>query len=216
VITSTRSGAAELLHEHDAGLVCPSQDVAGLAAHLRTLLDPAQRERFGTRGRAAVLPLTASAMTLKLVLLYKDLLGATVARRAARRAGALAAARGAAAAATAAAATAAAAGTSTTAEPPGADEPTESARTLPPHAVDGAARPDTALLADDAPPTMPAPATLAQQDEAPGDTAPPTLVSPVSPPDSAPSNAEASTTEGNVASAHAPAEGGRRAVPPAD
>ena len=85
VITSTRSGAAELLREHDAGLVCPSRDVAGLASHMRALLDPVQRERFGARGRAAVLPLTASAMTLQLVLLYKDLLAAAVARRAARR-----------------------------------------------------------------------------------------------------------------------------------
>lgn len=86
VITSTKSGAAELVREHDAGLVCASRDVAGLAAHMRLLLDAAQRERLGARAREAVLPLTPSAMTLKLVLIYKDLLAGIVARREARRA----------------------------------------------------------------------------------------------------------------------------------
>ena len=33
VITSTKSGAAELVLEYEAGLVCPSRDIAGLAAH---------------------------------------------------------------------------------------------------------------------------------------------------------------------------------------
>jgi len=87
VITSTKSGAAELVHEHDAGLVCPALDAAGLAAHMRVLLDADQRERFGARARAAVLPLTPAAMTLQLVLLYRELLAATVARRQARRSG---------------------------------------------------------------------------------------------------------------------------------
>ena len=86
VVTSAKSGAAEVVREHDAGLVCPSRDVAGLAAHMRVLLDPAQRERFGQRARAAVLPLTPAAMTLKLVLLYRELLAGIVARRQARRA----------------------------------------------------------------------------------------------------------------------------------
>jgi UDP-glucose:(heptosyl)LPS alpha-1,3-glucosyltransferase len=85
IVTSTKSGAAELVREHDAGLICPSRDVAGLAAHMRVLMDPAQRERFGARARAAVLPLTPEAMTLQLVLLYKDLLAAAVVRRHARK-----------------------------------------------------------------------------------------------------------------------------------
>ena len=93
VVTSTKSGAAELVREHDAGLVCPSRDVAGLAAHMRTLLDAAQRERFGARAREAVLPLTPAAMTLKLVLLYRELLAGIVARRQARRASARAVAQ---------------------------------------------------------------------------------------------------------------------------
>jgi len=79
VITSTKSGAAEIVLEHGAGLVCPARDGAGLAAHMRSLTDPGLRRAMGQRGRAAVLPLTPSAMTLQLVLLYKGLLEASVA-----------------------------------------------------------------------------------------------------------------------------------------
>jgi hypothetical protein len=41
---------------------------------MRALADPALRARLGERARAAVLPLSPSAMTLSLVLLYKALL----------------------------------------------------------------------------------------------------------------------------------------------
>ncbi len=81
VVTSTKSGAAELLLRHDGGLVCPAGDVAGLAAQMRTLLEPATRARLGANARAAVLPLTPAAITLQLVLLYRDLLAATVAKK---------------------------------------------------------------------------------------------------------------------------------------
>jgi UDP-glucose:(heptosyl)LPS alpha-1,3-glucosyltransferase len=90
VITSTKSGAAELVQEHDAGLVCASRDVAGLASQMRMLLDAGTRERMGGNARRAVLPLTPSAMTLKLVLLYKELLEASVAHKTAARAAAAA------------------------------------------------------------------------------------------------------------------------------
>jgi UDP-glucose:(heptosyl)LPS alpha-1,3-glucosyltransferase len=89
VLTSTKSGAAELVAKHDAGLVCPSRDVPGLVSHMRAMLDPATRRRMGANGRAAVLPLTPEAMTLELVLLYKRLLEESAAQRkaaAARRA----------------------------------------------------------------------------------------------------------------------------------
>jgi len=76
IVTSTKSGAAELALAHDAGRVCPAGDAAGLAAHMRSLLDPALRSRLGGNARAAVLPLTSSAMTRKLLGLYRDLLGA--------------------------------------------------------------------------------------------------------------------------------------------
>jgi UDP-glucose:(heptosyl)LPS alpha-1,3-glucosyltransferase len=77
VITSTKSGAAELLLEYDGGLVCPARDVAGLAPQMRALLDRDTRARLGANARRAVEPLSPSAMTLKLVLLYRDLLSAT-------------------------------------------------------------------------------------------------------------------------------------------
>jgi UDP-glucose:(heptosyl)LPS alpha-1,3-glucosyltransferase len=92
VVTSTRSGAAELVAEHDAGFVCDARDTAALAAHLRTLLDPAVRERLGVNARNAVLPLSPAAMTLKLVLLYKELLEASIAHKQAARAAAAASA----------------------------------------------------------------------------------------------------------------------------
>ncbi len=81
VVTSTKSGAAELLLEHDAGFVCPAGDVAGLAAQMRSLLAPETRERLGANARKAALPLSPAAITLQLVLLYRDLLAATVTAR---------------------------------------------------------------------------------------------------------------------------------------
>ena len=80
VITSTKSGAAELVLLHHAGLVCPSRDVAGLVAHMQAMRDPQLRAAMGQRGRTAVEPLTPAAMTLQLVLLYKQLLESSVAR----------------------------------------------------------------------------------------------------------------------------------------
>lgn len=81
VVTTSKCGVAEMLVEHDAGRVCQSQDIAALSAHLAELLDPAVRERLGANGRRAVLPLTPEAMTLELVLLYRELLAASAARR---------------------------------------------------------------------------------------------------------------------------------------
>jgi hypothetical protein len=63
--------------EHGAGLVCPSRDVAALVAQMRALADPSTRERMGENARSAALPLTPEAMTLALVLLYKELLEAS-------------------------------------------------------------------------------------------------------------------------------------------
>jgi UDP-glucose:(heptosyl)LPS alpha-1,3-glucosyltransferase len=81
VVTSTKSGAAELVQGADAGFVCASRDVGALAAHMRALMDAALRVRLGANARSAVLPFTPPAMTLQLVLLYKALLEASVARR---------------------------------------------------------------------------------------------------------------------------------------
>jgi UDP-glucose:(heptosyl)LPS alpha-1,3-glucosyltransferase len=81
VITSTKSGIAELVTRHDAGLVCPSRDLAGLVAHMRALRDDSLRQRLGRNARAAALPLSPEAMTLELVRLYKELLEASAERQ---------------------------------------------------------------------------------------------------------------------------------------
>ena len=75
VITSTQCGAAELLLEHDAGLVCDAHDVDAIATAMRRLVDdPSLRVAMGERARAAVAPLTAPAMTAELLALYRSLL----------------------------------------------------------------------------------------------------------------------------------------------
>ena len=81
VVTSTKCGAAELVTENDAGLVCAARDVDALARHMTTLTDADARRLLGARAREAVLPLTPAAMTLQLVLLYRDLIAAAVAVR---------------------------------------------------------------------------------------------------------------------------------------
>src|SRR5450631_2590379 len=89
VITSTRCGAAELVTEHDAGFVCPARDIEALTRHMQTLTDAPTRAAQGARARAAVLPLSPSAMTLQLALLYRDLLAAAYAARPVPKAAAL-------------------------------------------------------------------------------------------------------------------------------
>jgi UDP-glucose:(heptosyl)LPS alpha-1,3-glucosyltransferase len=86
VITTFKSGAAELVQEYDAGMVCASRDVAGLAAHMRALLNAETRSSKGANARRAIEPLTPSAMTLKLVLLYKEMLEASIKHKALPRA----------------------------------------------------------------------------------------------------------------------------------
>lgn len=80
IVTTTRSGAAELALEHDAGFVCPPGDPSALSGHLRTLHDRALRARLGANARNAVLPLTPAAMTAQLVALYGALLGRATAK----------------------------------------------------------------------------------------------------------------------------------------
>ena len=74
IVTSTRSGAAELARAADAGLVCAPGDPVALAAHLRTLSDPRVRAQMGARARTAMLPLTPNAMVSQLLALYDRLL----------------------------------------------------------------------------------------------------------------------------------------------
>jgi len=81
VVTSTKCGAAELVVEHDAGFVCDARDLDALTAHMSALTDAGARAGRGERAREAVLPLMPDAMTLQLVLLYRDLLAAAHAAR---------------------------------------------------------------------------------------------------------------------------------------
>jgi UDP-glucose:(heptosyl)LPS alpha-1,3-glucosyltransferase len=76
IVTSTRSGTAELALAHDAGLVCAPGDPAALAAHMRALQHAAWRQRLGANARAAVRPLTSAAMTARLLAVYEDLMQA--------------------------------------------------------------------------------------------------------------------------------------------
>jgi len=74
IVTSTRSGAAELAIEHDAGFVAAPGDTDALARHMQSMRDKVLRHRIGTNARNAVLPLTSAAMTAQLLALYRDLL----------------------------------------------------------------------------------------------------------------------------------------------
>ena len=74
ILTSTRSGVAELAVAHDAGLVCPPADAVRLAEHMRAAEDTEVRSRLGGNARNAVLPLTSAAMTARLVALYRTLM----------------------------------------------------------------------------------------------------------------------------------------------
>jgi UDP-glucose:(heptosyl)LPS alpha-1,3-glucosyltransferase len=74
VVTTTRCGAAELALDAGAGFAVTSGDAAALALHMGTLRDETVRARMGAQARGAVLPLTAAAMTARLIALYDSLL----------------------------------------------------------------------------------------------------------------------------------------------
>ncbi len=86
VIASTQSGVADLVAAHDAGRVCAAQDVDAIAAAMHTLLDTSTRQAMGARAREAVLPYSPAATTLALVLVYKELLEASIAHKLAPKA----------------------------------------------------------------------------------------------------------------------------------
>lgn len=73
VVTSTKSGAAELIREGENGFVCDALDISGLAQHLGQLLDPAVRKQLGGSARTTVEPLGLDTMTEKLLTLYREL-----------------------------------------------------------------------------------------------------------------------------------------------
>jgi UDP-glucose:(heptosyl)LPS alpha-1,3-glucosyltransferase len=75
VITSDRCGAAELVTEHGAGIVCGARDVDALAQAMNTMLASAARSQMARNALAAVADLTPPAMAARLVALYERLLG---------------------------------------------------------------------------------------------------------------------------------------------
>ena len=59
----------------------PPRDAPALAAAMTALVDRGRRERSAAAAHTAVLPYAPAAMTLQSVLLYRDLLAATVRTR---------------------------------------------------------------------------------------------------------------------------------------
>lgn len=74
VITSTKSGAAELIREGENGFVCDALDQKGLASALIRLSDQAFRLRAGAAARETVTRLTQENMARQLLVLYRSLL----------------------------------------------------------------------------------------------------------------------------------------------
>jgi UDP-glucose:(heptosyl)LPS alpha-1,3-glucosyltransferase len=74
VITSLKSGAAELIADGVNGFRCDALDVPLLAQHMAALQDEEARLAAGSAARQKVLTLTFEAMSSKLVALYRRLL----------------------------------------------------------------------------------------------------------------------------------------------
>jgi UDP-glucose:(heptosyl)LPS alpha-1,3-glucosyltransferase len=74
VITSKKSGGAELIEQDRSGYVCDALDVNALARHMRSLLAKDCRTEMGRRAREIVLPYTFDAMSARLRTLYESLL----------------------------------------------------------------------------------------------------------------------------------------------
>ena len=73
VITSEKSGAAEMVEEGSNGFVRDALDIDGLAAAMGRLLDPAQAAAMGGVSRRIVEPCNLEAMGARLVALYREL-----------------------------------------------------------------------------------------------------------------------------------------------
>jgi UDP-glucose:(heptosyl)LPS alpha-1,3-glucosyltransferase len=75
VITSLKSGAAELIENGANGFVCDALDVPALTAHLRAVT-PESAPAMGARARATVEPMSLERMSAELLDLYNRLLRA--------------------------------------------------------------------------------------------------------------------------------------------
>lgn len=74
VITSTKSGAAEVIRPGANGFVVDALDVDALAGAMRALCDATDRAAMAAAARASVAPLTLEAMAGELIALYGRLL----------------------------------------------------------------------------------------------------------------------------------------------
>lgn len=74
LITSTQSGAAELVRDSENGFVTDALDSAAIAAAMRHLTVTATAVRLGAAARRAVEPLTLEQMGARLRALYQSLL----------------------------------------------------------------------------------------------------------------------------------------------
>lgn len=77
-VTSTGSGAAELIRPGENGFVVDALDVDGIARALQVLADPRGREARAAAARASVAPLSLEALGAQLIALYRRLLESPV------------------------------------------------------------------------------------------------------------------------------------------
>ena len=76
VVTSTKSGGAELIQAGQNGFVCDALDIVGLADSMRRLMDPELRRSASIAARAAVSGLDLASMAARLQALYQQLMRA--------------------------------------------------------------------------------------------------------------------------------------------
>ena len=74
VVTSSKSGAAELIRPGENGFVVDSQNIDGLAESLRSLLDGGRAVTMGHAARATVESMRLDRMSQELVKLYQGLI----------------------------------------------------------------------------------------------------------------------------------------------
>jgi len=75
VVTSTRTGAAELVRHGESGFVCEPSDTNALVAALQQLQSREVRDRMGAAARRTVEPMTLDAMGKQFLDLYAALTG---------------------------------------------------------------------------------------------------------------------------------------------
>ncbi len=74
VITSTKSGARDILRDGENGYLRDALDQAGIRDAIEALSEPARRERIGRAARATVEPMTLTRMAEAYRALYAELL----------------------------------------------------------------------------------------------------------------------------------------------